>query len=167
MADSQSDRQAKKRAQENERSERGERARGESPREKNIAVEKTRAGEAPALELAEEVATAGRAGERNLRIEWIDVWIGNNKPCCFNVVTLPENQLEVELEQAAYKKKYSGGGALKTDVTPVVPIGTRGKLIARDLTTGEVLEQTWVWRNLGGASFFGWLVTAVRKLFGA
>ncbi|MDB6061141.1 MAG: hypothetical protein JWM78_1244 [Verrucomicrobiaceae bacterium] len=166
MADSQSKHQAKKRAQSSDQSS-NESIDKSSARDLTGQESSRESGDSdkkPGVQLAEEKATAGQLGECNLRIEWIDVWVGNSKPCQFNVVTADGNNLEIELTQLSYRKTYAGAGAVKTDVLPIVPIGTRGKLIARDITTGEVLEQTWIWHSMG-QSFFGWLIATARKLF--
>lgn len=168
MADSQSNRQAKNRARSKESREHtpSERADSNSTSiNKSTRRAKNDADKSPALEIAEETATVGQAGERNLQIEWVDVWIGNSKPCYFNVSTVAGHALEFEIQQLSYQKKYTGEHTIKTDVIPVAPIGTRGKLIARDLTTGEMLEQGIVWRDMGGQSFFSWVIATTKKLF--
>lgn len=124
----------------------------------------TRAGKSSGFKLGQQKATAGRAGERNLAIEWIDVWVQWAKPMRFNVRTAGSNPLEVLVEQLAYNRTYTGNGTVSTQVVPVVPIGTRGKLTARDTVTGETLEQPWVWINLGGAGAGGsWSLWAALK----
>jgi hypothetical protein len=122
-------------------------------------------GKSPALKTEPAKRTAGKAGEQNLRIEWVDVPLGGDRSAYFNVSSVAGNALEAELEQLAYRKRYGGAGGLRTDVVPVAPIGTRGRLVARDTTTGEVLEQPWTWYSLGGFSLFGLIVAAFRKLF--
>ena len=120
-------------------------------------------GQRPGIRVGELKATAGRAGERNLTVEWIAVWVGSNRPCRFNVRTLAENGLEVVVEQLVYKKSYSGTGMVGTQVIPVVPIGTKGKLTARDTVTGETLEQPWTWVPLGRPGFFARLWSALKR----
>ena len=95
----------------------------------------------PAIKVEQTVATAGKAGEKNITVKWLDIWIGNYKPCYFDVATLPGHGLEVTIEQLAYKKTYTGTGSLTTQPVPVVPIGTTFTIVSRDTTTGEVLEQ--------------------------
>lgn len=92
----------------------------------------------------------GRAGEHNLAIQWIDVPLENCKSARFNVTTAQGNALEVQMQQNAYKKTYSGTGSVSTQVLPAAPKGTRGKMTVRDTTSGETLEQDWVWYELGG-----------------
>ena len=115
------------------------------------------------FELGEVTATAGRAGESNLAIEKFNVWAGNNLPCGFKVTTLPGNGLEIVIEQLAYKKTYTGTGAVTTQVCPVAPIGTKGKITVRDTTTGETLEQPWTWHLLGRSVGLG-LWEAIKRL---
>ena len=115
----------------------------------------------PAMDLAEQKVTAGRAGERNIVVEKIPVPVGLNIPCRFNVTTLAGNELEVTLEQTVYRKSFTGQGKVMTTVIPVAPIGTKGKLIARDLATGEVVEQPWTWHLLSSG-----LWAMILRLFG-
>lgn len=128
-------------------------ARGEADGEKKAS-----------LEIAEQVVTAGRAGEQNLRIEWIDVEVNGYGCVRFNVATVAGNELDVEMQQLSYRRKYTGSSTLATDITPIVPVGSRGKLIAIDVSTGETLEMTWIWRTRSGPSFLTWLVNSVKKL---
>jgi hypothetical protein len=93
--------------------------------------------------------TPGRAGEHNLALKWIDVDLATCMSARFDVVTAPQNVLEIQVEQGLYKKNYSGSGSISTTVLPAAPTGTTGKLTARDTTTGEVLEVPWVWYNMG------------------
>ena len=104
----------------------------------------------PAMNLAAQKVTAGRSGERNIVVEKIPVPVGSNIPCRFNVTTRAGNELEIQLEQTVYRKTFTGQGKVMTSVIPVAPIGTKGKLTARDLATGEVVEQPWTWHLLSG-----------------
>src|SRR5690349_15547744 len=88
----------------------------------------------PAMDFEQLKVTAGRSGERNIVVEKIPVPVGSNIPCRFNVTTLSGNALEVTLEQTVYRKSFAGQGKVMTSVIPVAPIGTKGKLTARDLT---------------------------------
>ena len=116
---------------------------------------------APKLKLEKSKVTAGRAGARNITFEWFWVQVGNNFPCGFKVRTLAANDLEVTLEQLSYKRTQGGKGAVTTQVVPVAPIGTKGRMIVRDVTTGEVVEQPWTWYRLG---FLGGLWSAIKNL---
>jgi hypothetical protein len=93
--------------------------------------------------------TLGRSGEHNLAVEWIDVDLVTYMSARFNVKTSPENGLDIQIEQDAYKKAYRGNGSVSTAVLPGAPVGTIGKLTARDTTTGEMLEVPWTWYNMG------------------
>lgn len=108
-------------------------------------------------------ATAGGAGEHNLSLEWINV----GRSARFNVKTVSADTIEVLTEQLAYKKTYSETGVVHTQVLPFAPIGTKGKLVARDTVTGETLEQPWTWVLLGGGGggqgFFSWLWDAFKR----
>jgi hypothetical protein len=116
------------------------------------------------VELAKAVGTQGRAGEKNISIAWVDVRLPGGLSANFVVRTAPGNSLEVLVEQRSYKKTYTGSGAITTQVLPIAPIGTSGKLIARDTTTGESLEQPWQWVHLGGADLPG-LWEKIKKFF--
>lgn len=103
--------------------------------------------------MGEALVTLGRAGERNITIEKFWVPVEGHLPCGFNVGTLAHNGLEVVMEQQSYRKTYAGTGALKTGLCPIAPIGTAGRIIVMDTTTGEIVEQPWTWHLLrsGGA----------------
>jgi hypothetical protein len=47
-----------------------------------------------------------------------------------------------------------------TQLIPIEPIGTKGRIVVRDLTTGEIVELPWMWRRAG---FFIW--TFLKGLF--
>ena len=111
------------------------------------------------------VATKGRAAESNLAIRWIDVWIGNSKPCRFDVTTASGHGLEVIVEQLAYRRIYTGTTAISTQPVPIAAPGTQLKVIARDTTTGEKLEQPGHWYGMGAGSFFAKLWNTVKRLF--
>ena len=110
----------------------------------------TAAKKAPGLKMEEAIVTAGRGGEKNITIEKFWVEIDGHLPAGFNVGTRNGHGLEVVLEQRAYRKTYSGTGALETGLTPIAPIGTKGKILVTDTTTGETLEQPWTWYARGG-----------------
>ena len=113
--------------------------------------------------LEEAQVTAGKDGASSIRVEKIPVRLPNAIPCRFTVTTVAGNALEVSMEQKSYRKSYQGTSSLQTDITPVAPIGTKGKLIVRDLTTGETLEQPWTWR--AGAGGWSGLWELVKRLF--
>ncbi len=118
------------------------------------------------MDTAEAVVTAGHNGERNLRIQWITVPLSPNWTSCrFAVSSLPEHRLSAEMEQVAYRKGYAAEGSFQTDVVPVAAHGIQGRLVVRDLDTGEVLEQPWTWRTWGGGNPFSWIFRLIRKLF--
>jgi hypothetical protein len=120
-------------------------------------------GKKSGFKLGEAKITAGRAGERNISIECVDVWVGNNKPVRFTVRTAAGNGLEVVMQQASYNKALSGTGTVTTPITPIAPIGTKGKLTIRDTATGEILERPWIWHDLGGGDGMG-LWEAIKRL---
>jgi hypothetical protein len=79
------------------------------------------------------------------------------------VTTLAGHGLEVTVEQLAYKKTYTGTGALTTQPVPVVPIGTKFTIVSRDTTTGEVLEQKGIWYDMSGSGGGGMSLWALIK----
>jgi hypothetical protein len=122
-------------------------------------------GKKSGVEVAEAVATQGRAGEKNISIEWVDVRLPGGLSANYIVRTAPGNSLEVLVEQRSYKKTYTGSGTITTQVLPIAPIGTRGKLVARDTTTGESLEQPWRWVPLGSDVDLSGLWEKIKKFF--
>lgn len=106
----------------------------------------------PGLQMSAAVITAGRDGERHMRIEQFWVEVDGHLPAGFNVETLPEHALEVLMEQQSYRKTFNGTGSVQTGLTPLAPLGTKGVLMAWDLATGETIEQPWTWhpRSRGG-----------------
>ena len=121
-------------------------------------------GQNPAVQLEHATATAGANDERNIAIRWIDVWIGNAKPVRFVVTTATGNALELGIEQGHYTRSYSGKTTINSDVMPIAPIGTRFMIVARDLTTGELVEQAGVWRNMR-TSLLSALLNLLKKWF--
>jgi hypothetical protein len=114
------------------------------------------------FKLSEEKRAAGKAGEQNLRLQWINVSLGSADSARFNVQTAQGNALEVTIEQTAYNRTYSGTGTVATSVVPVAPIGTKGKVTAIDTTTGETIEQKFTWHDVGGSAGF-WEM--IKRLF--
>jgi hypothetical protein len=114
----------------------------------------TASRKAPGLEMEEAIVTAGRTGELNITIEKFWVEVNGHLPAGFNVTTREGHGLDVLLEQLVYKRTYTGTSALKTGLTPLAPIGTRGRILVTDTTTGETLEQPWTWRPRGGGFSF-------------
>jgi len=108
---------------------------------------------------------AGKAGEHSLTDEWISVQVGNAQSARLTVRTAAGNGLTVTIEQAVYKRTFEGTGSVETSVIPVAPIGTEGKISARDTTTGEELERPYVWRDMGGGGGFS-LWAMIKRLLG-
>lgn len=127
------------------------------------AVQGIAAARAPGMQLDAAELTPGRAGESHISIEKSWVEVEGHLPASFKVATLAGNALEVTLEQLSYRKTHTGTGSLQTGLTPLAPIGTRGRLIARDLTSGETVEQPWIWHLHGGPRRSLWEV--VKGLF--
>jgi hypothetical protein len=119
-------------------------------------VTATATNKAPGLQMEKAVVTAGRAGEKNITIEKFWVEVDGHLPAGFVVGTREGHGLEVLLEQRAYRKPYAGTGSLKTGLTPIATIGTKGRILVTDTTTGETLEQPWTWRSRGGVAAGLW-----------
>jgi len=115
----------------------------------------------PGLQLDAAIVTVA-VSEPSVTLDKFWVELDGHLPCGFDVTTRPEHGLEVTIEQLAYRKVYTGTGALKTGLTPIVPIGTKGRIIARDTTTGETVEQPWTWRPRGGSG--GGLWQLIKRL---
>jgi hypothetical protein len=118
-----------------------------------------------ALVAEETVVVEGAGGAKNLTTQWVDVWLPGGKPMYIIVNTLPGNDLAVHIEQHGWKKDYVAKGSVKTDVTPIAPIGTRGHLLAKDTTTGEELRVDFHWGPLGGPSLLARLIKLIKGLF--
>jgi hypothetical protein len=80
--------------------------------------------ELSSIESGKQIATAGRGGECNLVIQWVEeTWIdGSPYYSCYalsyriDIRTLPSHGLEVIKEQLSYKKTYTATGALRTQL---------------------------------------------------
>ena len=107
--------------------------------------------------------TEGKDGARNLRVQWIDVRLPNADSCRFAITTATGNAIEAVMEQKSYRRCYQGTSSLQTDIVSFAPVGTKGKLTVRDLTTGETFEQPWTWRTLGGGLSGFWAL--LKRLF--
>jgi hypothetical protein len=83
------------------------------------------------------------------------------------VKTLADHDLQVAIEQPGWKKTYAAKGRVQTDVVPAAPVGTRGRLVATDVTTGEELTLNFHWVSFSrrGPSLFARLVKLVKRLF--
>jgi hypothetical protein len=139
-----------------------------SPASVTEASQAQRAGKhAPGFSAEPQTVTAGRDGARNLSLEWITVWLEGGRSARFVVRTATGNELQVHMEQLAYRKSETGVTQVNTQPVPVAPIGTKGKLVARDMTTGEILEQPWTWILLGGGGGggAGSLWDFIKRLF--
>lgn len=113
----------------------------------------------------EAVVVEGAGGAKNLTTQWVDVWLPGGKPMYIVVGTLPNNDLQVSIEQRSWKKTYAAKGRVQTDVVPIAPVGTTGKLTARDATTGEELSVNFVWHPMSGPSLLARLIKLVKGLF--
>jgi hypothetical protein len=122
----------------------------------------TRGRKQPGLELDDVIVTIA-VPEPSVSLDKFWVEVDGHLPCGFDVATRPGHGLDVVVEQLAYRKTYTGTGSLKTAVVPVVPIGTKGRIIVRDTTTGETVEQSWNWTPRYGGS--GGLWQLVKRLF--
>lgn len=117
------------------------------------------------IEVQEETRVEGKGGAKNLATQWVDVWLPEGKPMYIIVTTLPDHDLQVSMEQRSWKKSYAAKGRVQTDVVPIAPIGTTGKLVAKDATTGEELTVNFHWHSMGGTSLFGLIVKLLKRLF--
>jgi hypothetical protein len=116
---------------------------------------------APAFKAEPEKVSLGKAATRTLGIEWIPTPIpwpegGTAGSVRFKITSSGGASMEAQLQQLSYNRTESGQGSIMTSVVPAAPIGTRGKLVARDPATGETVEQPWVWVRLGGGGWSLW-----------
>ena len=114
---------------------------------------------APGFKAEPQKVSLGKAATRTLGIEWIPAPIpwpqgGTAQSVRFRVTTSAGAVIEARLEQLAYDRTESGQGTIMTSIVPAAPIGTRGKLVARDPATGETVEQPWIWVSLGGGGLW-------------
>lgn len=116
------------------------------------------------MKLEQAKVTEGKEGARNLRVQWIDVHLPNAQSCRFAITTTEGNAIEAVIEQKSYRRCYQGTSSLQTDIVSVAPIGTKGKLTVRDLTTGETFEQPWTWHVVGSDAAL-WLWQLLKRLF--
>jgi hypothetical protein len=124
---------------------------------------KPQAGKTLGPKLEQAVVAAGRAGERNIEIEMIPVPMQSFDSAYFVAKTAAGHALELTMEQKNYKRKYTGIGTIKTQLIPEAPIGTKGKAIVLDTTTGETNERPWTWHQVGGSGLGLWAM--IKKLF--
>jgi hypothetical protein len=125
---------------------------------------KPSSGKTPGPKLEEAVVAAGRAGEFNIGIEMFPISMSYGESAYFIVKTAPGNAFEATLQQLEYKKSCDGVGTVKTSIIPLAPIGTKGKIVVRDTTTGESREQPWTWHIIGGGGGMG-LWAMIKSLF--
>ena len=108
--------------------------------------------------------TEGKDGARNLRVQWIYVDLPNARSCRFAITTAAGNSVEAVMEQKTYRRTHQGTSSLQTEIVPLAPMGTTGKLTVRDLASGETLEQPWIWPFIGGDAG-AWLWQLIKRLF--
>ena len=142
-------------------SEPSERARNEIVEQ---GLEQTKSKHTPGVKEEPQTRTKGRAGESNLRIEKVPQWVGIHLSSYYNISTAAGNEIQATMKQRAYRRNYAATGSLRTLITPVAPIGTKGVIVVTDLTTGETLEQPWTWVPLNGG--MGWLGRIWRTVKG-
>ena len=131
----------------------------DAPKTQSAAPKKGR--KKPGLQMDAAIVSVA-AAEPSVAIEKFWIEVDGNQPAGFDVTTRETHGLEVVLEQRSYRKVYTGTGSVRTDLTPIAPIGTKGRIIARDLTSGETLEQPWTWQLIRGDSGGFWQV--IKKL---
>ena len=127
-------------------------------------LEQTKSKHSPGVKEEPQIRTEGRAGESNLRIEKVPQWVGIHLSSYYNISTAAGNEIQATTKQRAYRRNYTATGSLRTLITPVAPIGTKGVIVVTDLTTGETLEQPWTWVPLNGSA--GWLSRLWRTVKG-
>ena len=90
-----------------------------------------------------------------------------NKPCYFDVATLPWPGLRSPSSSSPTRSPYIGSGSLTTRPVPVVPIGTKFTIVSRDTTTGETVDPWGIKIDMsgrgGGLSLWAWIKKLLWK----
>ena len=105
--------------------------------------------------------TALPNNDSSLACEWRPVDLGLNRSCGCTITTTAGHALTVTIEQPPYQRTLQGTGPVVAAAIPVAPLGTEGRLIARDDTTGAIAEFIWRWQPLGTV---GWAAPSKRTL---
>lgn len=130
------------------------------PRAPIITRENNKKISKPRLERDGEKRVQGAAADPLLQVEWISVPIGQNISARFVIRSNPAHRIEVKVQQGSYQKEYSDTGAVNTTTLPVASVGTKIVISARDLETGETLEEWGAWYSL-----LGRFLRLIRKFF--
>ena len=125
-------------------------------REAENIVQQTQENKRSTFKAGQATITAGKAGELCLGYKWIDVPFPDYDSARFDVTSTASNPIEVDIEQDVYKKKHAATGAIATGPIPRAPIGTKGRMIARDTVTGETIEVPWTWYDKGRRNVSLW-----------
>jgi hypothetical protein len=127
---------------------------------------KTQTKKTSGLRLEAPKVTAGTGGARNITFEKYWVNVSNNFPCGFDVKTLPNNDLEVTMQQLSYRRTYNGrGAAFALRSAPWLLSALLARSSPTIQQTGEIVEQPWVWHLIGGSgsSLFSLLWNAIKR----
>jgi hypothetical protein len=116
------------------------------------------------MALEEAQITEGKDGARNLQAQWINVALPSADSCRFAITTAAGHAIEAVMEQKNYRRSYQGTSSLQTDIVPVAPDGTKGKLTVHDMATGETLERPWTW-HAGAGGLLSSLWQLLKQLF--
>jgi hypothetical protein len=114
------------------------------------------------FKLGTETRVAGKAGTTNISWLWTEIPLDGYNSGRYTFHTSPSNTLEVTIQQLSYRQTFTGNGTVTTEFIPRAPIGTKGKVIARDTVTGETLEVPYKWIPMYGLSG---LWQTIKKLF--
>jgi hypothetical protein len=99
------------------------------------------------------VPQASDGSDASLGLVWQPVQIESNRSCSCLVTAPAGHSLTVRVEQPPYDRTLQGTGQVNFALVPPAPIGTKGRLIARDETSGGLAEYTWEWREIGKAKW--------------
>lgn len=106
---------------------------------------------------------AGQANDPSLSFDWRVVELGGNRSFGCTVTNASGNPLNVRIEQLSYAKTLREEGPVNIAVLPAAVAGTRGRLVARDETSGAIAEFTWQWQPIGKTKGASSLATKALK----
>jgi hypothetical protein len=91
--------------------------------------------------------------DASLRFDWQPHQIDSSRSCSCVVTTAADHSLAVRIEQPPYDRTLRGTGSVNVLAIPAAPIGTKGRVIAQDETSGATAEFTWEWQEVSKAQW--------------
>jgi hypothetical protein len=109
---------------------------------------------------------AAEGNDLSMSFDWRPVELTPNRSCSCEVSGASDHVLTVRIEQPPYDRTLRGQGAVKVVAIPSAAVGTRGKLIARDETSGATAEYMWEWKPIKAAKWITPQKTETRNAAG-